>query len=370
MGGAIIFREVLPAIVKKLDGSRPYWRSSPFGAGFPNDESNGNHHQWSVWSAWKDYKEYENDNARFVTEFGFQAPANVRTWQEATLPDDRQPQHPVIEHHNKQVEGQERLFRFQAAHYTLPASFEEFVYQGQLVQANALKTAIEHWRGRKFKTAGALFWQLNDCWPVSSWSVIDSALRPKASYYYARRFFAPILVSLKVNGDALEVWGTNDTTASVRGVLELNALSFSGEKYSTTSRNVLLKRNSSGKLLDISLSSIEIGKKYDSYIAVQLVKDGKIIGENRFFFAEPKHLRLPLPTLTCKIEEKTGLDVRLRVRTNTFAKDIRLEIEESDAQWSDNYFDLDADTSKTIFCKISEQIEDFEKKVRMISLQQ
>ena len=370
MRGAVIFRDVLPAIVKKLDDSRPYWRSSPFGMGFPNDETNGNHHQWNVWSAWKDYKEYEKDNARFVTEFGFQAPANIRTWEEATLLDDRHPQHPVIEHHNKQVEGQERLFRFQAAHYTLPANFDEFVYQGQLVQANALKTAIEHWRRRKFNTAGALFWQLNDCWPVSSWSVIDSALRPKASYYYARRFFAAILLSIKANGDALEVWGTNDTLLGVAGMLQLNALSFTGEKYLTMSRNVRLKPNSSGKLFDIPLSSIEPAKIYDSYIAVHLVKDGKIIGENRFFLAEPKHLRLPLSALTCKIEEKTGLDVRLRVRTNTFAKDIRLEIEKSDTQWSDNYFDLDADTSKSILCRLSAPVEDFEKKIRITSLQQ
>ncbi len=88
MTGAVIFNKVLPAIVKKSDNSRPYWRSSPFGAGFPNDETNGTHHQWNVWSFWKDYKEYENVNARFVSEFGFQAPANIRTWEEATLPGD------------------------------------------------------------------------------------------------------------------------------------------------------------------------------------------------------------------------------------------------------------------------------------------
>jgi beta-mannosidase len=369
MRGAVIFRDVLPAIVKRLDGSRPYWRSSPFGTGFPNDESNGNHHQWSVWSAWKDYKEYEEDNTRFVTEFGFQAPANIRTWEEATLLDDRHPQHPVIEHHNKQVEGQERLFRFQAAHYTFPVNFEQFVYQGQLVQANALKTAIEHWRRRKFNTAGALFWQLNDCWPVSSWSVIDSALRPKASYYYARRFFAPILLTIKANGNMLEVWGTNDTMLGVAGELKVNVLSFTGESYSTMSRNVLLKPNSSRKLLDIPLSSIEPAKKYDSYIAVQLLKAGTTVGENRFFFAEPKHFRLPLPELTFSIEESNGLAVRLRVHTRAFAKDIRLEIENGDAQWSDNYFDLDAGTSKTILCTMSAPVEDFEKKVRMTSLQ-
>ncbi|MFA6457483.1 MAG: sugar-binding domain-containing protein, partial [Bacteroidota bacterium] len=187
MNGSMIFREILPSAVKKFDNTRPYWRSSPYGEGFPNSEANGTHHQWNVWSFWKDYKEYENVNARFVAEFGFQAPANIRTWKEAILPEDMKPQHPVFEHHNKQVEGPERLFRFQSAHYQVGKNFNDFVFRAQLVQANALKTAVEHWRRRKFNTAGTLFWQLNDCWPVSSWAVIDSGLRPKAAYFYAKR---------------------------------------------------------------------------------------------------------------------------------------------------------------------------------------
>src|SRR3970282_437349 len=96
------------------------------------------------------------------------------------------------------------------------------------VQAEALKTAAEHWRRRKFKTAGVLFWQLNDCWPVSSWAVIDSALRPKAAYYYAKNFFAPVLVSFRKGAGTIEVWGTNDTLEPVSGVLDISLRSFDG----------------------------------------------------------------------------------------------------------------------------------------------
>ncbi len=369
MTGAVIFKKVLPDIVKKLDRSRPYWRSSPFGAGFPNDELNGTHHQWNVWSFWKDYKEYENVNARFVSEFGFQAPANIRTWEEATLPEDRTPQHPVIEHHNKQVEGQERLFRFQAAHYTVGKNFNDFVYRGQLVQANALKTAVEHWRRRKFNTAGALYWQLNDCWTVSSWAVIDSGLRPKASYFYTKRFFAKVLVSIKMSGNKIEVWGTNDSLERFNGILQVKVLSFKGEKYSGTEIEVWLKPNSSAKVFEIPHFPNDSVERYNSYIVAHLLSDSKVISENRFFFAEPKHLYFPSSILTSTIIEKKEKAYQLSIHTDLFAKDVRIEIDGCDSEFSDNYFDLDAGTSKIIQCKVPESVQNIEGKITITSLQ-
>lgn len=368
MTGAVIFRKLLPDAVKKLDGTRPYWRSSPFGSGFPNEESNGNHHQWQVWSFWKDYKEYENSKARFVTEFGFQAPATLKTWEEATQPDDRHPQHPVIEHHNKQVEGQERLFRFQAAHYRLGKDFNDFVYRGQLVQANALKTAVEHWRRRKFNTAGALFWQLNDCWPVSSWSVIDSGLRPKAGYFYAKRFFADVLVSMKRSGNKIEVWGTNDTLETVNCILDARILSFKGETHFALSEEISLKANSSSKIGEIPVHD-DRELKYDRYAVVRLASNNNTLSENRFFFSEPKHLHLPVPRITCTVSAKNGLGYQLHLRTDLFAKDVFVAIDGHDIDVQDNYFDLDAQTSKVLSCNLSEQVQDIEKKMIITFLQ-
>lgn len=363
MTGSVIFREILPTIVKKLDNSRPYWRSSPFGAGFPNDESNGTHHQWTVWSFWKDYKEYEKTNARFVSEFGFQAPANIKTWEEATLPEDRTPQSPVIEHHNKQVEGQERLFRFQAGHYTVGKNFNDFVYQGQLVQANALKTAVEHWRRRKFNTAGALYWQLNDCWPVSSWAVIDSGLRPKAAYFYTKRFFAKVLVSFKKNGDSLEVWGTNDSLERFKGELQVQHLSFKGERIFVNESEITIKSNSSAKIYEIPFIVDNNTIPYESYIAAQLLQDGYVTTENRYFFAEPKHLHLPNPKITSTILEKKGDSFRLSLQSDYFAKDVRVEIDGCDADFSDNYFDMDAGALKIVQCIVPGSVSNIERKI-------
>lgn len=368
MIGAVIFKRLLPDVVGKYDGTRPYWRSSPFGSGFPNGESDGNHHQWQVWSFWKDFHEYEKTNARFVTEFGFQAPATLPTWVECTEPGDRHPQHRVIEHHNKQVEGQERLFRFQAAHYVVGRDFSDFVYRGQLVQANALKSAVEHWRRRKFNTAGALFWQLNDCWPVSSWAVIDSALRPKAAYYYAKRFFAPVLVSLKRKEGKVEVWGINDTVNPVQCTLSAGVKSFSGEYMNGHEKDLLLKPNSSRLIAEIPISiGRELGKE-DSYVVARFMQDDTAISENRLFFDEPKHLLFPPPEISSSVRMTGSNTAQVTLRAGKFAKDVCLSFEGVDAEPDDNFFDIDAGESKTVMCRIPELRSDLATRLQIISL--
>ncbi len=347
MTGAPIFRDVLSAVCRELDGTRPYWRSSPFGRGFPNAESNGNHHQWTVWSAWKDYPAYEQDHARFVTEFGFQAPANRRTYEEVFAPEDLSPHSPVMEHHNRQVEGPERLARFQAAHFPLTDDFDRFIFQGQMVQAEALKTAMEHWRRRKFRTAGALFWQLNDCWPVSSWSVIDSALRPKPAYFYARRFFAPVLVSFKRTAHGVEVWGVNDRLSPVRAKLVVCALTFDGHELWRAEKNVVLKANASAQLLSIDPSTVSGFDSASCYLYTQLRGVNGAESENRLYFSEPKHLQLPKAKITVAFEQITG-GFTVALRANAHVRALWLQVEGADGQWLDNCVDLEAGESRRI----------------------
>jgi beta-mannosidase len=348
MNGAVIFRDVLPSVCKREDGTRPYWRSSPFGKGFPNAESNGNHHQWAVWSFWKDYKEYAKDNARFVTEFGFQAPANRETFDTVTRLEDRYPQSPVMEHHNKQIEGTERLMRFQAAHYQLGNSYAEFIYLGQLVQAEALKFAVEHWRRRKFRTGGSLYWQLNDCWPVSSWAVVDSALRPKAAYYFTKKFFAPVLVSFRETENGLEVWATNDHLVHLKAKLVVTMRSFMGKKIWSKVQVVALLPNSSKKLNSISIERYSGYGKDSHYLHAELWVDGLLISENRFFFVEPKHLQLSDAVIRTKLSTGKNQRYALTINSNKFVKNVQIRIDGEDAVLSDNYFDVDAGSSKTV----------------------
>jgi len=348
MKGSKIFKTILHAICNEFDGTRPYWRSSPFGKGFPNDESNGNHHQWLMWGEWKDYKEYENDNARFVTEFGFQAPPQLKTLEQVTNLSDRHPQSQVLEHHNKLPEGTERLFRFQAGHVSVGTDLDDFIYKGQIVQAEALKIAVEHWRRRKFTTAGALFWQLNDCWPVTSWSVIDSAVRPKAAYYYAKKFFAPALVSFRQTGKRLEVWGTSDLLAPLNGELEVTLRSFRGSVAWSKVRRVTVGRNASKMLMRIDVSEWSDADPTQSYFLAQLKADNIVLSENRYFFVEPKHMQYQQSRIVFELEATAKNVFTVTLTSATLKKNTKIEIHDEDTEVSDNYFDVDAGIPKLV----------------------
>jgi beta-mannosidase len=364
MPGAPIFHTLLPDVVRKEDGTRPYWRSSPFGKGFPNDERNGNRHQWRVWSEWIDYPEYEKDMGRFVTEFGFQAPATLRTWHEALVPEERSLSHPALEHHNKQIEGQERLMRFVTAHYPVPASFEEWVRRCQLVQAEALKTAVEHWRRRKFHTAGSMFWQLNDCWPVSSWAVIDSGLRPKAAYFFARRFFAPELLSFKRNGKTTEVWLTNDTPEPINGTLCVELRDLLGGVHPLIEEHVHVPANASRAVAVLALSCLNMAQAQTHYLYGRLDIGKSFAAENRLFFTEPKYLRLQDPRLNVRVVREPDGTYCAVVRARRFAKAVTLEVRGEDAEFEDNYFDCDAGDVRKVRFRSSLNLTAVQKRIR------
>jgi beta-mannosidase len=368
MNGAVIFRDLLPGVCGSLDGSRPYWRSSPFGSGFPNDESNGNHHEWDVWGVWKDYRDYEKVFARFVTEFGFQAPANSRTMEPVTLPSDRHPQSKVLEHHNKLPEGTERLYRFLASHLPVGGDYEDFVYKGQLVQAEALKTATEHWRRRKFKTAGSMFWQLNDCWPVSSWSVIDSALRPKAAYFYAKKFYAPVLVSFKQTANGLEIWGTNDRLSRFQGDLQVRLRSFTGDEVWSKTKRVSIGRNSSEVLMRIEHPEMAGADPVQHYVLAQLHANNEDISANRFFLTEPKHMHGQTPAVVVEFKRINEQSFQIGLTSKTFVKNAGIEFEGEDIEVDDNYFDIDPGSIKTVNIRTRSPLESVQRGLKIRTL--
>lgn len=349
MRGTPLFRDLLPVICEEIDGSRPYWRSSPFGNnGHPNDQTNGNHHQWEVWSNWKDYKEYSPVQARFVTEFGFQAPANRKTFEYVTDPDDRDFDSPVMIHHNKQVKGTERLIHFQEAYYKSTKDFQTFIYQGQLLQSDALSYAVEHWRRRKFKTAGAIFWQLNDCWPVSSWSVIDSALRPKAAYFGAKRFFSPVLLSVEKKSNSYSVWITNDTLNIIKGDVITELVDFSGTKQIIATDVIEVPANSSICIRELDNHVFDDVSPESAYLRVRLYNNEQILAENRMFFCPPKDLALSPPDIDFQ-SKRIGDDTYvLQLRANTFVKSLFIEDCQDKTIFDENYIDLDAGELKEI----------------------
>lgn len=226
--GATLWHEQLPAVMAEMAPAAFYLPSSPFGGEYPNDPREGDRHVWSVWNGWGDPRLYSSEETRFASEFGFQAPATLPTWNEYLEPDQQRPQHEVYEAHNKQVDGPERIWRFLAASHHMPDTFEEMVHLAQDNQGRALTTALHHWRARRPGTMGTLIWQHNDCWPVTSWALVDWRDRPKPAWYRVRRAYASPAFALTLEGRRVHAVVLNDAPRSVKGVALLKVVDLEG----------------------------------------------------------------------------------------------------------------------------------------------
>ncbi len=230
---------LLPRIVAELDPTRPYTAGSPWSGSWdhhPNDVDHGTHHSWEVWNR-QDYAEYRATVPRFVAEFGWQAPPAHATLRR-TLPDETlAPDSPGMLHHQKAENGNAKLDRGVEHHFGLPADFDRWHYLTQVVQARAVATGIEHWRSHWPRCAGTVVWQLNDCWPVSSWAAIDGDGRLKPLWYELRRVYADRLVTVQP-GDGSDATPTlalaNQAARPWNTVVTLRKVAADGTATTTT----------------------------------------------------------------------------------------------------------------------------------------
>lgn len=190
-----LFEELIPGELKKLAPDTFYWPSSPSGGGHFKDldtDSVGDCHFWEVWHGGRPFEEYEKHDFRFCSEFGFQSFPEARTIEAFTLPEDRNIFSPVMEGHQKNGTANEKIMEYISQYFRYPKDFDSLCYVSQVLQALAMKTGVDHWRRNRGKCMGALYWQLNDNWPVASWSSIDFFGRWKATQYFAGRFFQDV----------------------------------------------------------------------------------------------------------------------------------------------------------------------------------
>jgi beta-galactosidase/beta-glucuronidase len=255
--GALYYDSILPEAVADLDGRTPYWPGSPYGGNDHNSRDEGNVHNWDVWHGNSprrfgqqpgrvntpeavSYRRYTEDLGRFVSEFGMHAAPQATTLWRVIPPEERYEHSPSLDWHNKdnpKNKGDNLLL----ATTGLPTNLEQYILFSQMAQAEGLKFGIEHYRRRKPHCSGTLVWQLDDCWPVLSWSVLDYYGFPKASYYFLRRVYAPLLASFKPqpgavaghglgqhSGGGLELWLTNDTQRPIVDQVTVRLGTFAG----------------------------------------------------------------------------------------------------------------------------------------------
>ena len=341
--GHTIYHKILLEVCARLDPSTFYWPSSPYGGEDPNSQSEGDRHSWDVWSGMKDYSEYLKDNGRFVSEFGFQSLPSMDTIAKFTAPEDRYPQSKVMEHHNKQVNGPERLVWFLSHHFKVPSDLKTFAYLTQVNQGEAMKAGIMHWRRRKFKTAGALIWQLNDCWPVASWSLIDYYGDLKASYFYTKRAFDSVALSLVLNGDSVEAWVINDLLDEKNGMLEIAAFNTNDKKTFRRTCKVGVQANSSKLITRIALSEVKKADPTNVVVVGILKVEGLKQRCDTLFLEEPKHITFRKPKIkfsSVKALDKSKKRFEVRIVSHTLVKALSLQIKGAKASFDDNCFDM------------------------------
>ena len=367
------FSGILPRVVARLEPEIPYWPSSPSADYEPLSDrfQSGDAHDWSVWHGRAPFSEYEQHHWRFVTEYGFQSFPEMRTVESFTLPEDRNGIFTaVMLVHQKNNEGNSIIQDYIARDYPKPKDFASFLYVSQVLQAEGIKIGAEHFRRSRPQTMGSIFWQLNDCWPVASWSSIDYFGRWKALQYYARRFYAPILVSPHVEDGALKVYIVSDKTQAEQGTLRLRLMDFQGKVLLDKTQSVEIAPQSSNVAIAWPLDKlVDVGVTDTSsvFAVADLTADGAELSRNLTYLVPVKEVHLKPAVLGVDIAEAGG-SFTIRVTSPVLARSVYLSSSDLDVSFSDNYFDLVPGETVEIGATTSAPLSEFRSKLTVVSL--
>ncbi len=337
-----IFHGVLAEVTAGLDSSRPYWPSSPSSnlEDDPDSQRMGDVHYWQVWHAAAPFSEYEKQHPRFMSEYGFQSFPQIETVKSYTLPNERDIQSPVMLAHQRHPRGNQLIREYMLREYPAPKDFESFLYVSQVLQAEGIRIGAEHLRRIMPHNMGSLYWQLDDCWPVASWSSIDYYGRWKALQYYARHFYTNLLITPHIEDGSLKFYVVSDQTKPAPATIHIVLMDFDGHVLKSFDREITIAPLASRSYFDVALIDLLQGTvAKNSFLYCELLVGGKVVSSHDYFFAPFKDLRLPKPNITFDGAPAHG-GFRLTVNSDKFAKAAYLSVSDHDGSFSDNYFDL------------------------------
>lgn len=349
------FEILLSQLVKELDPNTFYWPASPSsGGGFedPNNENVGDVHDWDVWHGLKPFTDYRNYYFRFVSEFGFQSFPSLKTIKSFTLPEDRNIFSYVMEKHQKNAGANGKILYYLSENFKYPKDFDSLLYTSQVLQGIAIKYGVEHWRRHRGRCMGAIYWQLNDCWPVASWSSIDYFGRWKALHYFAKRFFAPVLLSAKEEGTEVELHLSNEKMEPVSGTIAWKLRDNASRVIKEGSLQVEVPALSSVLCEALDFSDILKDKKAlrETYLEFTFFQDGEVVSSGTVIFTKDKYFEYLDPAIKVEVREREDAFI-IRLRSEAFARYVELDLEDADCKFSDNYFHLSADEAREIVVK-------------------
>ena len=315
--GAGYYFDLLPRVVAEVDPSRPYWPGSPYSGSMqihPLADAYGNKHMWDTWNE-VSFSHFRRYSPRFASEFGHQAPPTWSTLTRAIPDGKRDPLSPSMLSHQKAAGGQEKLHARLLEHFEMPDGLDEWIYLNQLVQARALTVACEWFRTRG-QCRGALYWQLNDCWPVCSWSAIDGAGQPKPLYYATKRFFRDRLLSIQPDGDGLALWAHNDSDEVWIDSAEVQLMSMGGEAIKGEMFNLTVKPRQLTRVA--SLKNVMASDHQKQYLTV----DSLYGDEANWFFDVDKNLHYPEPEFKWWVKGNI-----LGIKAETLIRDLTINVD-------------------------------------------
>ena len=349
-----LFHQLLPAKVKELDADRFYIHSSPYFANWGRPESwgIGDSHNWGVWYGQKTFESLDTDLPRFMSEFGFQSFPEMKTISTFAAPEDYQIESEVMNAHQKSSIGNALIRTYMERDYIIPEKFEDFVYVGLVLQGQGMRHGLEAHRRNRPYCMGTLYWQLNDSWPVVSWSSIDYYGNWKALHYQAKRVFAPILINPIRQNDSLNIYLISDCPDTKDHLmLEMKVTDFDGKKQGKPIQlnTLTVPANTSQCVYRIKPDTWLSPEEQQRCFMQLTLKDkaGNTLAETVYFFRKTKDLLLPETTVSCKMKQKDGM-CELTLFSPALAKDVFIEIPLQGARFSDNFFDLLPGERKTV----------------------
>jgi len=367
------FSGILPRVVARLDPETPYWPSSPSADYEPVTDAfhTGDDHIWDVWHGRVPFSTYETHRTRFVTEYGFQSFPEMKTIETFTQPEDRASIFtPVMLVHQKNNEGNSIIHDYLLRDYSEPKDFPSFLYVSQVLQAEGIKIGAEHFRRSRPETMGSIFWQLNDCWPVASWSSIDYYGRWKALQYYARRFYAPILVSPHIEDGAVKVYIVSDKVKAEPAALRVRLMDFDGKVLLEESQNVEVAALSSKVYLDWPLKKLTDAGAADTsrvFVVADLTVAGAQVSRNLVYLAPTKGVHLKPAQLRVEANGAKG-SYKIRITSPVLARSVYLSFGNLDVEVSDNYFDLLPGETVEIAASSATTLDALKAQLKVISL--
>jgi beta-mannosidase len=336
-----LFEEILPKVVNVNDPFRPYWPSSPStGWGRAESLELGDVHYWGVWWGEEPFSMYEKKVGRFHSEYGFQAMPNIESIARYTTADEKYLRSPMLEAHQKHPRGTELIDTYMRRDFPVPDSLEEYVYVSQLLQAFGIIKAIEAHRRNMPVTMGTLYWQLNDCWPVTSWSSIDYYGKWKALHYSLKDAFAPMMISISKENDSFRVYVINDKNESIKARLEIDLKAMDGRILRSFTEPVIINAGTATMVKSISKSELLTAiDPQTAFLHHRLMIGNEKIAEKLYYFVSPKDLKLEIETPQLEFKA-VNQNVELVISSHSLIKNLMLSCNDVDGSFEDNYFDL------------------------------